>query len=81
MIAIDPAALFGIAGSLLVLIGVLAGVVITRINKLEDRVGQAEDYNRRLWEWARKHLDLYYRHRKPDAPDPEPIPDGRRYGA
>lgn len=64
------------------LIGALAGVVVHRLTDLENRVERAEarvvkaeKYNRRLWEWARKHIDLYYRHRRDGSPDPYPLPD------
>lgn len=71
---IDPAVATVAVGAL-ALIGTLAGVVMHRLTTLERRVAQAESYNRRLWAWARRHLDLYYRHRTPGSPDPEPIPE------
>lgn len=46
-----------------------------RVDVLEDDREKDRAYNRRLWEWARHHLDLYYRHRRDGAPDPEPIPE------
>jgi hypothetical protein len=64
-----------ILGALLTLLGVLIGQLWGRLTALENRVESATAYNRRLWEWARRHLDLYYLHRRDGAPDPQPIPD------
>lgn len=63
-----------VVAALLGLIGVLVGQLYARISKLETSVRTGQDYNRRLWLWARQHLDLYYRHRRDGAPDPAPIP-------
>jgi hypothetical protein len=74
---ISPAvAVAGVAllGALLTLLGVLIGQLWGRLTALEARMESATAYNRRLWEWARAHLDLYYRHRMVGAPDPRPIP-------
>jgi len=60
--------------ALMALMGVLMGQLWSRLSALEARVGKATEYNHRLWEWARKMLDLYYRHRRPGSPDPDPIP-------
>lgn len=54
--------------------GVLLGHFYTRLNGLEENLKNARNYNLLLWEWARKHIDLYYRYRQEDAPDPDPIP-------
>lgn len=62
---------------------ILAGVVITAlltvlsvvVAQLYTRVSNLEDYQRRLWAYARYLLDLYYRHRQPGAPDPVPLPE------
>ena len=56
------------------LVGVLLGQLYARLAKLEARVGAATAYNRALWLWARKHIDLYYTHRRTGSPDPDPIP-------
>lgn len=60
--------------ALLGLMGVLLGQLYARIARLEGVVTSTRDYNHRLWQWARAHLDLYYRHRVPGSPDPAPIP-------
>ena len=73
----SAAALTGAAvilGALLALFGVLLGQLYARISRLEGKITSAEQYNRRLWMWARAHIDLYYRHRSEGAPDPLPIP-------
>ena len=54
--------------------GVLLGHFYSRLHVLEETLNNARAYNLLLWEWARKQVDLYYRHRKADAPDPDPIP-------
>ena len=53
---------------------VLLGHFYTRLNGLEGNLKSARAYNMLLWEWARNHIDLYYRYRKDGAPDPSPIP-------
>lgn len=55
--------------------GVALGHVYKRLTDVEQEVKAAKAQNRKLWLWARKHVDLYYRHRGPDAPDPDPLPD------
>lgn len=59
------------------LIGVLSFHVLTRVHKLEEEVEEAQDYNHRLWWYCRRLLDMYYRHRSPGSPDPDPIPTER----
>lgn len=54
--------------------GVLIGNLYSRLNGLEGELKGARAYNILLWEWARKHIDLYYRYRRDDSPDPDPIP-------
>ena len=70
----DPA-LVAVAGALLALLGVLSGHILHRVNGLEDDLRDAQDFNRRLWHYTRRLLDLYYRHRAPGSPDPEPLPE------
>lgn len=48
--------------------GVVLGLLWRRIAKLETR-------ERAIWWWARAIADMYYRHRKPDAPDLPPPPN------
>ena len=50
------------------------GHVYRRLDEVEDELERVRRQSRELWVWARKHLDLYYRHRGADAPDPDPIP-------
>ena len=49
--------------------------VYKRLDEVEAELERVRTQNRRLWAWARKHLDLYYRHRTDGAPDPDPIPE------
>ena len=51
------------------------GHVYRRLDEVEAELEGVRAHNRRLWVWARKHLDLYYRHRSDGAPDPDPIPE------
>lgn len=59
----------------LALLGVLSGHILTRVHRLEDELDQARRYNRELWAYCRRLIDLYYRHRVPGAPDPDPLPE------
>ena len=54
--------------------GALVGWMFKRLHSLEGRVRESERYNRGLWLWARRLMDMYYRHRVPDSPDPDPLP-------
>ena len=54
--------------------GVLLGHLYSRLNWVEGDLKDARVYNLLLWEWARKHIDMYYHYRREDAPDPDPIP-------
>lgn len=57
-----------------IIVGLL-GVLGVGVTQLSTRVERLEGYNHRLWAYTRYLLDLYYRHRSPDAPDPAPLPD------
>ena len=61
------------------LFGALLGWLFKRLNTLENRVTGSELYIRRLWLWSRRLMDMYYRHRKPGSPDPDPLPHDGRY--
>ena len=50
------------------------GHVYRRRDEIKNELTRMRKQNRELWAWARKLLDLYYRHRGPDAPDPDPMP-------
>ena len=41
---------------------------------LRNRMIEVESFNHDLWRYCRNLMDLYYRNRQPDAPDPEPLP-------
>ena len=59
----------------LALIGVLVAQLYARVQHLEAKVEQGQSYNRDLWAYCRRLLDLYYRHRRDGSPDPDPLPD------
>ena len=69
------AAVATIGAALIGLLSALSLHVLTRIHRLEDELEQARYYNRRLWQYCRHILDLYYRHRRDGSPDPAPIPE------
>ena len=75
-------AILAFAGVVVTALGGLVGVLFKRIAEVESRVEAAEarakaaeNRTDRLWMWARKLLNLYYTHRMPGAPDPDPLPD------
>ena len=56
-------------------LGVLVAQLYARVQHLEAKVEQGQSYNRDLWAYCRRLLDLYYRHRRDGSPDPDPLPD------
>ncbi|MBK7823378.1 MAG: hypothetical protein IPJ61_20545 [Tessaracoccus sp.] len=56
----------------------LRGQDLAELKDVRERVAELETREQRLWAWARRHLDLYYRYRQPGAPDPEPLPDDKQ---
>lgn len=56
------------------LLGVVLAQIASRLRNVELDLLKARLHERALWAWARRHLDLYYRYRREDAPDPEPVP-------
>lgn len=55
--------------------GVSLGHVYKRLGDVESELRGVKSHNRKLWAWARKTLDLYYRHRKDGSPEPDPLPE------
>lgn len=73
-----PAVITGgavIVGAVVTFFGVLYGHLSARLSTLEDDLASSRSYNREMWMYCRRLLDLYYRHRQPGAPDPDPLPD------
>lgn len=73
-----PAVITGgavIVGAVVAFFGVLYGHLAHRLENIEDDLHHAQVYNREMWAYCRRLLDLYYRHRAPGAPDPDPLPD------
>lgn len=69
------------AGVVVAALGALVGVLFKRLSDVEQRVSDAEDRARaaerhtdRLWAWCRALLDMYYRYRREDSPEPPPLP-------
>lgn len=61
--------------AVLVALGGFVAQLYSRIGTVEAKLTKAEDYNRSLWAYCRRLIDLYYRHRRDGAPDPGPLPD------
>jgi hypothetical protein len=77
-VKVDPGVIAGVCtvlAALLAIVGIVIGQMWARLSALEERVEKSAAYNRRLWEWARKHIDLYYRYRRDGSPEPDPIPE------
>lgn len=70
-----PDALVSVIGAVVV---AAVGVLAARLTTLERRLARLDAENDHLWLWARRLHDLYYRHRRTDAPDPPPPPPGIR---
>ena len=71
--------------ALLALVGVVIAAALTalgailaqqakRITDLELATLKAQSYNRKLWMYCRGLIDLYYKHRRADAPPPPDLP-------
>ena len=60
----------------LALVGVMTGHTLSRVRALEEQLADTQAYNRTLWWYCRRLIDLYYRHRRDGSPDPEPLPEG-----
>lgn len=58
----------------------LRGQDLDRLRELENRLSAMENNYRDLWYYTRGLLDLYYRWRREDAPNPDPLPDEPRVG-
>lgn len=71
------AALMALGVAALGLLGVLSGHILARVHGLEEQLDDMRQYNRELWTYTRRLLDLYYRHRRDGSPDPDPLPDER----
>ena len=73
-----PAVITGGAAIIVAVVGVfgvLYGHLSQRLSTLEDELVVSRAYSRGLWAYCRGLLDLYYRHRREGAPDPERLPD------
>lgn len=68
-------AFIAVTASGLGLLGIISGHILTRVRSLEDDLAAARSYNRELWAYCRRLIDLYYRHRAAGAPDPDPLPE------
>lgn len=64
-----------VMAAIIALFGVLYGHLSKQVAELRDDLVRAQSYNREMWAYCRKLLDLYYRHRHDGAPDPDPLPD------
>lgn len=71
---VDPAVIVGVIVAFIGIVGGLFAQLYLRIATVEKQLKQAQSYNRRMWLWARRHIDLYYRWRREGAPEPEVLP-------
>ncbi len=55
--------------------GVLYGHLSAQVAGVRKDLQTERAYNREMWAYCRRLLDLYYRHRCEGAPDPDPLPD------
>ena len=55
--------------------GAWTTILFNRIRSVERKLSQTQTYNRRLWEWSVRHLELYYRWRMDGSPEPDKIPN------
>lgn len=69
------AALAAIGAAAVTAVGVGFGGLWRRISDLETRVAKIAAAEARIRWWAFDVKDMYYRHRKPEAPDLPPMPD------
>ncbi|WP_449279619.1 hypothetical protein [Leucobacter sp. GX0328] len=67
--------------AVLALLGVLGAAAITAVGVILGlmwrRITHLEADGRAVWWWARAIADLYYRHRRADAPDLPPPPTAK----
>lgn len=68
------AAAAAVAVSLIGLVGIGYKQLADRLTTLEVGLQRQQRINRDLWLYCRNLIDMYYRNRKPDAPDPDPLP-------
>lgn len=64
-----------VMAAVITLFGVLYGHLYRQIDELRDELRAADAHNREMWAYCRRLLDLYYRHRRDGAPDPDPLPE------
>lgn len=67
-----------IVSAVLTAFGAILGTVTKRITEIEEEQRDLESYNEELWVYTRFLLDLYYRWRRHDAPEPEKPPSRQK---
>ena len=73
-VAVALIAAIGVIGSAAIgAVGVVVGHLWRKLTAVEAEIAAMEEDERRVWWWARRIADMYYRHRKDGAPDlPDP---------
>lgn len=64
-----------VLASVLSIGGVVLANISTRLRSVEDDLAVVRTKHARLWLEYRKLVDRYYRWKREDAPDPEPLND------
>lgn len=74
-VAVSPGAIVAALAVGGTLVGVLFQQLFQRLGALEAEIRLVRRDNIELWDYCRRLLDLYYRHRKDGAPEPPELPD------
>lgn len=69
----------GVIIAVLTLVGVLMKSFSDRLREVEHELDATRKWNKALWFWARRTLDLYYRYRQLDSPEPDAMPEWKDY--
>lgn len=66
----SPVVTEGLLIAILTLMGAVLTQLLIRVGNLEKKLEHEQSRLKILWGAFRKLIDMYYRHRKPEAPDP-----------
>lgn len=66
----SPVVTEGLLIAILTLMGAVLTQLLVRVGNLEKKLESEQSRLKILWGAFRKLIDMYYRYRKPEAPDP-----------
>lgn len=66
----SPVVTEGLLIAILTLMGAVLTQLLIRVGNLEKKLAHEQSRLKILWGAFRKLIDMYYRYRKPEAPDP-----------